>query len=781
MKSPNDKAGASLSTSQTSVAAGRVVLTYAAFACLWILLSDRVVAWLFSDPAQITFWSTAKGWLFVAVTSLLLLGLIQRLLGQVLNLSLREREAQAERAKTQQLLEAIARNSSDAIYIKDLEGRYLLFNQETARVTNKTSEQALGLDDTSLFPLEQAEAIRANDRRVIESNQLTTYEETITTVDGERIYLATKGPLRDDEDQAIGMFGISRDITQSKKTQVALRESEERYRTAFRTSPDAVSITRLADGRFLDVNDAFSHLFGWTREEIIGKTSQEIGIWNKWEDRRALIHAIQTDGHCKDIETEFVTKDGKVIATLVSASELRSDGDPCMLAITQDLTARKAAQEQIQSLAFTDPLTGLPNRRLFMDRLKQAKTSAVRHQRKGALVFVDLDDFKTLNDTLGHEQGDVLLQQVAKRLAGCVLEGDTVARLGGDDFVVLLEDLSQIPQEAATQAEAVGMKILLALNEPYQLSDSTYRSTASIGITLSGSQDEKTGDALMRAELAMYQAKAAGRNTLRFYDPQMQAVVSARATMEAALREAIGKNQFILQYQPQVTADGKTIGTEALVRWLDPRRGMVPPSEFIPLAEETGLILSIGAWVLETACTQLARWASQRELAHLTLAVNVSAKQFHQDDFVAQVLAMIKRTGANPRRLKLELTESLLVTEVEEVIAKMTALKGKGVGFCIDDFGTGFSSLSYLKRLPLDQLKIDQGFVRDILIDPNDAAIAKMVIVLADSLGLQVIAEGVETDAQRDFLAGLGCHRYQGFLFSQPLPIQEFEAYANPG
>jgi EAL domain-containing protein (putative c-di-GMP-specific phosphodiesterase class I) len=325
--------------------------------------------------------------------------------------------------------------------------------------------------------------------------------------------------------------------------------------------------------------------------------------------------------------------------------------------------------------------------------------------------------------------------------------------------------------------KAVVEKILAALNQPYHFGSAEHHGTSSVGITLFGDQQEASVEPLKRAELAMYQAKAAGRNTRCFFDPKMQAVVSARVAMEAGLREALEKQQFLLHYQAQITDGQKVTGVEALMRWQDPRRGMVSPAEFIPVAEETGMILPMGIWVLETACRQLAQWALQPDMAHLCVAVNVSARQFHQEGFVSPVLGVLDRTGAQANRLKLELTESLLVANVEGVIGKMNALKGIGVGFSLDDFGTGYSSLSYLKRLPLDQLKIDQGLVRDILIDANDAAIAKMVIALADSMGLAVIAEGVETEAQRDFLAGLGCHNYQGYLFSRPLPVQAFEEF----
>lgn len=446
--------------------------------------------------------------------------------------------------------------------------------------------------------------------------------------------------------------------------------------------------------------------------------------------------------------------------------------------VFEDITERKATEHEINSLAFYDPLTRLPNRRLLLDRLKQALASSVRSGRCCALLFIDLDDFKTLNDTLGHGMGDLLLLEVAQRLATCIREEDTVSRLGGDEFVAVLETLSENMEEAAAQAEAVGRKILSVLNQTYLLAGEEHHSAASIGITLFNDRQDTVEDLLKRADMAMYQAKAAGRNTLRFFNAEMQAAVTERAALEAGLHEAILKEQFLLYYQAQVSGDGQTTGAEVLVRWNHPQRGIVSPAEFITLAEETGLILPLGHWVLNTACTRLALWAKQPEMARLSLAVNVSARQFHRDDFVEQVLAVLERTGADPQRLKLELTESLLISNIEDVIAKMSELKKFGVGFSLDDFGTGYSSLSYLKRLPLDQLKIDQGFVRDILVDPNDAAIAKMIVALSESLGLAVIAEGVETEAQRDFLAHHGCHACQGYLFSRPLPLDEFEVFA---
>jgi diguanylate cyclase (GGDEF)-like protein len=402
-------------------------------------------------------------------------------------------------------------------------------------------------------------------------------------------------------------------------------------------------------------------------------------------------------------------------------------------------------------------------------------TTTARNDRYSALLFIDLDNFKNLNDTQGHDVGDLLLKQVAQRLTQCVREGDTVSRVGGDEFVVVLAGLSASEVEAASDTEAVASKIIATLNQVYRFGGAAHHSTASLGATLFKGNQTSIDDLVKQTDLTMYKAKSSGRNTFRFFDPAMETALKERADLEADLRRALDASQFVLHYQAQVNGNGRVTGAEVLVRWQHPQRGMVSPADFIPLAEDTGLILPLGHWVLETACTQLALWASLPEMAHLTVAVNVSAHQFTQKDFVAQVQAVLRSTGANPQRLKLELTESLLVDNIGQIIDTMTALKASGVGFALDDFGTGYSSLSYLKRLPLDQLKIDQSFVRDVLIDPNDAAIARTIVALAQSLGLGVIAEGVETAEQRDFLAGSGCHAYQGYLFSRPLALTGFE------
>ncbi|MDZ7938737.1 MAG: EAL domain-containing protein [Rhodoferax sp.] len=448
------------------------------------------------------------------------------------------------------------------------------------------------------------------------------------------------------------------------------------------------------------------------------------------------------------------------------------------MAYATDISARKLAEETINTLAFYDQLTGLPNRQLLLDRLRQAMTLGERNGYFAAVLLIDLDHFKVLNDTLGHDVGDKLLQQVAQRLDECVHDGDTVARVGGDEFVVLLTNLGSNAQESAAAAEKVAEQILTHLNQVHQLGDVAHQGAASVGMTLFQGQRTSVDDVLKQSELAMYRAKETGRNTARFFDPEMQTAVLKHVALEKSLRAALQAKEFVLHYQPLVIGAGQLTGAEALIRWQHPQRGMVSPAEFIPMAEETGLIVPLGLWVLEAACFQLAEWSIRPERAHLTIAVNVSAQQFRHPQFVEQVLDILKRTGANARRLKLELTESLLVSDVEGTIEKMFALKAKGVGFSLDDFGTGYSSLSYLKRLPLDQLKIDQSFVRDVLVDPNDATIAKTIVTLAQSLGLAVIAEGVETQEQKDFLASHGCHAYQGYLFSKPLPIAQFEVFA---
>ncbi|MGA3081935.1 MAG: PAS domain S-box protein [Terracidiphilus sp.] len=579
------------------------------------------------------------------------------------------------------------------------------------------------------------------------------------------------------------ILSVMQDITAAKEAEVlltaateALRLSEERYRTAFQTSLDAININRMSDGQFIDVNQAFLDILGFEREEVIGRTSLELGVWANPHDRQQLVDMLTATSCCRGLEAQFRKKNGDVFWGELSASAMEIDGVACLLSITRDISAAKAAESTIRNLAFYDSLTGLPNRRLLLERLRSAAATGARNDRLHALLLVDLDNFKTLNDTLGHHAGDILLKQVSQRLVVCCCESDNVYRLGGDEFVVMLDELSEVAEDAAAQAKAAGEIILESIGQPYLLDDRECMLAASIGVTVFGDRHDETDDIMQQMDIAQHQAKSAGRNSIRFFSPALQAAVNARAALEEDLRHAIKANQFMLYYQPQVER-GRLTGAEALIRWRHPIRGIVPPDEFIPMSEESRLILPMGVWVLETACRQIASWADRHETAQLALSVNISALQFRQPEFIEQVLAALDRTGANPKFLKLELTESLLVESFEDVIAKMTELKSHGLSFSLDDFGTGYSSLAYLKRLPLDELKIDRTFVRDMMVDVTSGAIAQTIISLGRAMDLSVMAEGVETEEQRGFLAGLGCHSFQGFLFSRPLPLPEFEAF----
>jgi diguanylate cyclase (GGDEF)-like protein/PAS domain S-box-containing protein len=556
-----------------------------------------------------------------------------------------------------------------------------------------------------------------------------------------------------------------------------VRESEEKLRGLFELCHLGIALTDM-QGRFIEFNEAFRSICGYTTEELKALNYRALTPEKYAADDALQLAAIRLTGQYGPLEKEYIRKDGSPVSLRLNGMLITlSDGQEYVWSVFEDITVSKAAQNEIEHLAFYDPLTRLPNRLLLMDRLQQAMAVSTRTSSTGALFFIDLDHFKTLNDTRGHDRGDLLLQQVAKRIVSCVQESDTVARLGGDEFVIMLEGLSENLPEAAAQAETLGEQILTAFSTPFLLADHEYFGTASIGVTLFQDHQDSVNDLLRRADLAMYHAKDSGRNTIRFFDPDMQSVVNTRVAMEADLRQALLRQEFLLHYQPQVDEDGRMTGAEALVRWQHPKRGLVPPADFIPLAEDTGQIVPIGFWVLDTACKQLAEWATSPESRRLEMAVNISARQFYHPDFVALVLAIVERTGANPNLLKLELTESMLLTHFEDIVDKMMALKNRGICFSLDDFGTGYSSLSYLKRLPLDQLKIDQSFVRDILTDPNDAAIAKTIVALGHSLGLSIIAEGVETEEQLTFLAVNGCNAYQGYLFSQPLSAHDLELF----
>lgn len=551
-----------------------------------------------------------------------------------------------------------------------------------------------------------------------------------------------------------------------------LRASEQRLNTIL-DSVEGYIYIKDPSYRYTYANQKVCDLVGRPLEAVLGQTDEAIfdtqtATRLRENDRRV----IERGERISVEETNAVAKDSEPRTFLSVKLPLRDATGRvyALCGISTDLTDHKRAQDEIHRLAFYDPLTGLPNRRLLIDRLQLSLAAHARSGQDGALLFIDLDDFKTLNDTLGHDTGDQLLQQVAQRLREQMREGDTLARLGGDEFVVMLSGLGPLREDAARQAEKVATKLRMALARAYQVGGHHHDSTVSIGVALFTDAQNSLDNMLRWADMAMYQAKADGRNNVRFFNPDMQAQLQARAELETDLRDAVAAGQFELHYQPQVDASGHILGAEALLRWHHPTRGMVPPALFIPVAESSGLILPLGRWILCAACRQLVLWAEHLQTAPWRVAVNVSAKQFHHTDFVADVLAALRDTGANPSRLELELTESQLVEDMDSVIAKMSVLRAHGVRFALDDFGTGYSSLAYLKRLPLYKLKIDQGFVRDLLTDHNDAAIVRTIVALGNSLDLEVIAEGVETEEQKAALADLGCRQYQGYLLGRPAP-----------
>ncbi|MBA5604522.1 EAL domain-containing protein [Duganella sp. FT3S] len=561
------------------------------------------------------------------------------------------------------------------------------------------------------------------------------------------------------------------EITASRRNEEALRVAA----VAFETT-EGMLVTD-ANGVILRVNKAFTAITGYDSHEVAGKTPAVLSSGRHGPDfYKTMWQSLRVRGRW-DGEIWNRRKNGEVYPERLTVTAVRNADQLAThyVASLSDITLSKAATDEIKNLAFYDPLTRLPNRRLLLERLKQALHVLGRSHSINALMFIDLDNFKTLNDTLGHNVGDLLLQQVAERLQACLRECDTVARLGGDEFVVLIEGLDIDPMGAATKTEMVAHKILASLNQPYQLAHHNCRSTPSIGITLFADHRQQPDEVLVQADIAMYQAKKAGRNGMRFFDQQMQDNITARAQLEEQMCLALEQDQFRLYYQVQVDQQGRALGAEALIRWERADGSFVSPAQFIPLAEETGLILPIGDWVLEQACAQLHAWQADARTRALVLAINVSARQFRQHQFVEHVRHALARYRLPPGVLKLELTESILVDNIEETIATMKELKALGIKFSLDDFGTGYSSLQYLKRLPLDQLKIDQSFVRDLATDGSDQAIVSTITGMAASLHLDVIAEGVETELQRQRLEAAGCRHYQGYLYGRPLPLAEFE------
>ncbi|SHI77663.1 PAS domain S-box-containing protein/diguanylate cyclase (GGDEF) domain-containing protein [Malonomonas rubra DSM 5091] len=575
---------------------------------------------------------------------------------------------------------------------------------------------------------------------------------------------------------------LQRTMQELNQSHQKLKDKEEKYRLIFENLQD-VYFEILQDGMVYELSPSISHFSLFQRDELLGENINT--LFPSTQNRDRLMALLRSQESVTDYEIYLQDKDGTLIPCSLNAKYMQTIGSQLdkICGTLRDITERKQAEARIEYLAYFDALTELPNRRLLLDRLEQNISRARRHSYYGAMLFLDLDRFKNINDSLGHPVGDALLKEVSKRLTIDLRTEDTVSRLGGDEFVMLLSDLGTDPVKAAAVAQHKAEAIQSRLAEKYQISEHVLHVTPSIGVAMfpSNEQGQETGNDILRyADTAMYRAKDDGRDTIRFFLPSMQAAADARLAIEKELRYAIEKNELSLYFQPQVDQLGNIVGAETLLRWHHPEKGFISPATFIPVAEATGLILPIGSWVLRKACEYLKVW-EDAGLPIQHLAVNVSPRQFRQPDFVDQVHSILKDTGADPALLGLELTEGMVIDNVVDTIEKMQALKQLSIELSIDDFGTGYSSLAYLKQMPLDILKIDQSFVRDISTDASDAAIVDTIISMANHLELRVIAEGVETELELAFLAGKGCKMYQGYHFSRPVPDKEFTKQLNAG
>ena len=692
-----------------------------------------------------------------------------------------------------ELQHAIIQYSSYAIIATDVDGTIIYFNPGAQKLLGYRWEELVGRSTPAVFHVAEemvakAEELTARLGRRIEPgfcvfvadlagglpSQHIEHDWTYVHKDGRRFPVSLSiTALHDCRGDLIGYLGIACDISERREMERELRIAA----TAFE-SQAAIMVTD-AEQRILRVNPAFTRLTGYTADEAIGRLPnilksgrQDASFYTE------MWTALEEADHWQG-EIWNRRKSGEVFPEWLTITAIRDERGRLTNYVStfSDISNLKMAESEIHNLAFYDPLTRLPNRRLFLNRLHKAQLTGSRTKEYGALLIIDLDNFKTLNDTLGHDVGDRLLVEVANRLKHCVRDTDTAARQGGDEFAVMLDDLGQDVGGAGIYAENVAEKIRSTLAQPFVLDrDAECFHTASIGITLYCGDEKSIEILLKQADIALYKAKDAGRNAIRFFDTAMQTAVEQRAALERGLRHALRRDELRLVIQPQVANRRRIIGAELLLRWQPAGQDLVMPNDFIPLAEETGLIVEIGQWVLEQACALLRRWQFSSETRDLYLAVNVSPRQFHQADFVERVQRTVARHGVDPRRLKLELTESLLLDGVDDVVGKMSVLANLGVCFSLDDFGTGYASLSYLKRFPFDQLKVDRSFVRDLGVDSDDAAIARAIIAMGNALRLNVVAEGVETEEQYVYLAEHGCHAFQGYLFGRPMSLAEFEA-----
>lgn len=673
-----------------------------------------------------------------------------------------------------ELFRAVADLAHEFIFVRLVNGVYEYVSPSCLAITGYRQEDFYSQPNlmSRLIVHEDRAAWIQHEHQMLEHGMPERLLLRIRTRGGEVRWLEhVCSEVRDAKGKVLGVRSTNLDVTERMQKEQQLSIAA----TAFETH-EAIIITD-RDTRILRVNKAFSEISGYMAEDVIGKTPAmfKSGRHDKrfyelmW---RTLSEEGRWEGELLDRR-----KNGELYPKNLTITAVKDDAGNVVnyVGIFSDISAHRAAEEEINRLAYYDPLTMLPNRRLLIDRLNQAMAASDRNNSYGAVLFIDMDHFKELNDTQGHDVGDKLLIEVAHRLVSCVRTGDTVARLGGDEFVVMLANLFDTDLDVVPRAESVATKILALLGRPYQLNNGQYLGSASIGVTLFHGNQKSVDELLKHSDVALYQAKNSGRATLRFFDPSMQQALEERARLNSDLRSALQEKQFCLYYQAQVDAAGRCVGAEVLLRWQHPLRGLLQPSEFIPFAEESGLIGAIDFWVLREACRQLRKWSSSDRFGEVRLAVNISAAAFMRPEFVEDVLAILKGKGVEPRMLKLELTETSLVDNVDEAIGKISRLKAAGICFALDDFGTGYSSLSYLRQLPISQLKIDHAFVRNVAVDPNDAVIARTIVGMAKNLELDVVAEGVETRKQFDLLVSFGCPCFQGYLFARPMGMEDFE------
>jgi len=699
---------------------------------------------------------------------------------EILHVVWRDMSSQIE-AHSDSIKKLLSRIGDASLLIKD--NMYVDCNQAAVDILGYPNKQALlNVEPVKMSPITQPDGRNS----VEKGNEIMAkgYRESSTYIEWEHLkcdgtpilveVLLT--PVKINNEDMIHV--IWRDISAIKRQQHELQESEQKYKALFEDSGDAMLL--IEGESFIDCNDAAVDMLGYdNKTEILNTHPSELSPLiqpdgsDSFEKANQMIKAAFDNGSNR-FEWRHLRKNGEAFPVEVLLTALYIGDRQLLHIIWRDITEIKIAESEIKKLAYEDTLTGLANRRTLIERLTHVLHIYKRIHYKGALLFIDLDHFKNINDTLGHHVGDLLLQQVAKRLVSVVRAGDTVARFGGDEFVLMLEDLDKDAIQAGSKAEITCEKLLLKLNEPYTLNGKDHHVSASIGVSMF-SEDSVLTDLLQQSDIAMYQAKSSGRNAVRFFDPKMQQAIDERARTEQLIKDGLSNNYFELHYQIQVNCHAKPFGVEALLRLKHPEEGYMPPMQYIPIAEETGLILHIGNFVLEAACKQLKKWEGNPSTKELSIAINVSPLEFKEHSFVMNILSSIQNHDINPALLKLELTETMLVDDVDDIIIKMNLLKENGVQFSMDDFGTGYSSLQYLRRLPLNQLKIDQSFVRDLEHDEQDRSIVQTIIAMGNGLGLDVIAEGVETTEQQDMLLKFGCSNYQGYLFSKPLPINELE------